>query len=112
MGWLVPTAAATSRSERSPMPFAATSCTTASSSSWRRSRSGGRAITAPLLASGLEAVRLQREVAPRHPAHEQTHQRTNRSALVELLSNPGAPVGFGDDFVAGHRQSAAGPLDP
>src|SRR3981189_916772 len=106
MRWLVPTAVATSRSERSPMPFAAHSFTTASSSSWRRSRSGGRAIGAPPLAAGLEAVRLQREVAPRHPAHEQTHQRTNRPALVELLSNAGAPVGFGDDFVAGHGQAA------
>ena len=91
MRWLVPTAAATSRSDRSPMPPAANSSTTASSSSWRRSRSGGRAIeVAQLLASGLEALGLQFEVAPRHPAHEQAHQGTDGTALVELLTNPGA----------------------
>src|SRR5258705_10080301 len=101
MRWLVPTAAATSRSERSPMPRSAHSFTTASSSSWRRSRSGGRAIDGPLLASGLEARRLQLEVALRHPAHEQPHRGANRPALIELLSNARAPVGFGDDFMAG-----------
>src|SRR3981189_472496 len=101
MRWLVPTAVATSRSERSPMPFAAHSFTTASSSSWRRSRSGGRAIGAPLLTSCFEARRLQCEVAPRHPAHEQPHHGANRTALVELLSNPGAPVGFWDDVMTG-----------
>src|SRR5215207_5303136 len=106
MRWLVPTAAAISRSERSPMPCAAHSFTTASSSSWRRSRSGGRAIGVPLLASGLEAGRLELEIAPRHPAHEQTHQRADRPALVDLLPNSGALVGFRDDLMAGLGQSA------
>ena len=91
--WLVPTAAATSRSDRSPMPRTANSSTTASSSSWRRSRSGGRAIeVVQALASALQTRGLQFQITPGHPAHEQPDQRSDRPALVDLLTNSGAAV--------------------
>src|SRR6478609_10218684 len=112
MRWLVPTAAPTSRSDRSPMPCAATSITTASSSSCRRSRSAARAIDAPLLASDLQARRLQFEVAPCHPTHQQAHDRADRPALVELLPNLGSPVRFLDDVMAGHGHPAGRALYP
>src|SRR4051812_47324998 len=94
------------------MPRSAHSFTTASSSSWRRSRSGGRAIDAPLLASGFEAGGLQIEVAPCHSTHEQPHQRAERPALIELLANLSASVGFRYDVVAGHGQTAGRALHP
>src|SRR5262249_11030525 len=112
MRWLVPTAAATSRSDRSPMPRTATSFTTASSSSWRRARSGARAIDAPLLTSGLEARRLQFEVARCHSTHQQPHDRAERPALVELLPNLGSPVRLLDDVMAGHGHPAGRALYP
>src|ERR1700754_680051 len=112
MRWLVPTAAATSRSDRSPIPRAATSFTTASSSSWRRSRSGARAIDAPLLASGLETLCLQFEVAPCHSAHQHANDRAERPALVELLPNSGAPVRFLDDAMTRDGHPAGRALHP
>src|ERR1700761_7555965 len=106
MRWLVPTDAAMSRSDRSPMPRAAHSFTTASSSSWRRTRSGARATDAPLLASGLEARCLQIQVAPGHSTHRQSYQRADRPALVELLSHLCALFGLRLDMVARHRHAA------
>src|SRR6478672_10994307 len=113
MRWLVPTAAATSRSDRSPMPPTANSSTTASSSSWRRSRSRGRAIEVmQMLASALETLGLQFEIAPCHPAHEQADHGTDGTTLIDLLTNAGAVRGDGSDVVAGHRQPAGRALHP
>src|SRR5215213_234711 len=94
------------------MPRSAYSFTTESSSSLRRSRSGGRAIDASLLASGLQAGGLQIQVAPCHSTHEQAYQRAERPALIELLSNLGAFVCFRDDVVAGHGETAGRTLNP
>src|SRR5690348_17692203 len=75
-----------SRNDRSPIPRSAHCFTTASSNSWRRARSGARATDAPLLASSLEPFCLEIQVAPCYSTHEQTHQRAQRSTLIELLT--------------------------
>src|SRR6516165_11274094 len=100
--WLVPTAPATSRSERSPMPPAANSSISASSSCRRRSRSGVRAIgAAELLRPGLEALGLQFEEALGLLDHQPPDKGAEYATLVELLAHQGAAAGLGDDKVTG-----------
>src|ERR1700761_8305584 len=111
--WLVPTAAATSRSERSPTPPAANSSKTASRSCRRRCRSGVRAIgAAELLGAGLEALGLQREEALGLLGHQPTGQGTQHARLVELLFHQGAAAGLCDDVVIRGDEYAGGALYP
>src|SRR5690348_17760314 len=101
-----------SRNDRSPIPRSAHCFTTASSNSWRRARSGARATDAPLLASSLEPFCLEIQVAPCYSTHEQTHQRAQRSTLIELLTHLGARLGLRLDLVARHRDAAGRALHP
>src|SRR5947209_11015397 len=111
--WLVPTAAATSRNERSPTPPVANSSTRASSSCRRRSRSGVRATgAAQLLRPGLQALGLHIEVALGHRDHQPPHERTEHAGLLEPLAHQCAPARLGDDLMVGPRQGAGGALLP
>src|SRR5277367_5642666 len=111
--WLVPTAAAMSRRERSPTPPAANSSTSASSNCRRRSRSGVRAIgAAELLRPGLESVGLQFEEALGLLDHQPPDEGTEYATLVELLAHQGAAVGLGDDPVPSAHPHAGRPLHP
>src|ERR1700757_1726548 len=103
--WLVPTAVATSRRDRSPMPPVANSSIRASSSSRRRARSGVRAIgAAELLRPGLESLGLEFEEALGLLDHQPPDQGAQHAALVELLAYQGAAAGLGDDIVASAPQ--------
>src|SRR5215213_10210281 len=85
--WLVPTASATSRSERPPIPPAAKASISSSRSSWRR-RSSGRRGTAPaLLASSLQALALELQVTAREPPHEHADHRADGAALLDALAH-------------------------
>src|SRR5262249_41628774 len=111
--WLVPTAPATSRNERSPTPLAANSATSASSSSRRRSRSGVRAIgAAELLRPGLETLGLLLEEALGLVDHQPSDQGAEHAALFESLAHQGAVTGLGDDPVASGHVYAGGALHP
>src|ERR1700738_3065156 len=113
MRWLVPTAAATSRSERSPMPFAANSSISASRSCRRRSRSGVRSIgAAELLRPGFESLGLEFEEAFGLLDHQPSDQGAEGAALIELLAHQGAAAGFGADVVTSTHQDAGRPLHP
>src|SRR6516225_9620585 len=105
--WLVPTAPATSRSERSPMPPSANSSISASSSCRRRSRSGVRTIgAAELLRPGLEALGLQFEKALGLLGHQPPDEGAEDTALVELLAHQRAAARLGGDVVASADQHA------
>src|ERR1700756_810891 len=111
--WLVPTAVATSRSDRSPMPPVANSSIRASSSSRRRARSGVRAIgAAELFRPGLESLGLEFEEALGLLDHQPPDEGAQYAALVELLAYQGSAVGLGDDVVAGAHQHARRALHP
>src|SRR6202012_5595134 len=111
--WLVPTAAATSRSERSPIPPLANSSNSASSSCRRRVRSGVRAIgAAELLRPGLEALSLLLQEAPGLADHQPAHQRAEEAALVEFLAYQGAATGPSGHIVASADVHAGGALHP
>src|SRR5271168_196343 len=111
--WLVPTAAAMSRRERSPMPPAANSSTSASSNWRRRSRSGVRTIgTAELLRPGLESLGLEFEETLGLLDHHPPDKGAEHTALFELLAHQRAAVGLGDDIVARGDQHARGALHP
>src|ERR1700733_2847720 len=102
--WLVPTAAATSRNDRSPMPPAANSSKSASSSSRRRARSGVRAIgAADPLRPGLEAPGLHVKEALRLLEHQPRDERAEHTGLVEFLADQGAAAGEGGDEMASRR---------
>src|ERR1700721_3301464 len=92
--WLVPTAAATSRRERSPTPPAANSSTSASSNCRRRSRSGVRTIgAAELLRPGLESLGLEFEETLGLLDHHPPAKGAEHTALFELLAHQRAAVG-------------------
>src|SRR5271166_6301819 len=111
--WLVPTAAATSRSERSPMPPAANSSKSASSSCRRRSVSGVRTIgAAELLRPGLEALGLLLKEALGLLEHQAPDECAECAALVEFMAHQGAAAREGGDEVASRRQRAGGALHP
>src|SRR4051794_27829166 len=90
MRWLVPTASATSRRERPPIPPRASSAISASSSSWRRCSSGGRGTP---LAGRLQTLALEPQVLLREPQHEDADDETDRSALLDALLDQRGPVG-------------------
>ena len=114
MRWLVPTAVATSRSERPPMPaggerldqrveqLLAPSARQAGGASWRS-----------LLAARLEALRLHLEVPPGEPPHEHAH-RAPRPVPAGRCA--GAPASGRrpprDDLVGGEGRAAGRALPP
>src|ERR1700754_2792272 len=111
--WLVPTAAATSRSDRSPMPPLANSSTSLSSSCWRGPRSGLRTIGAvQLLRAGLESLGFEFEETPSLLDHHPPDQRAEHATLLELLAYQGAAIGLGDDMVTSAHVHAGGALHP
>src|SRR3954452_15820248 len=90
MRWLVPTASAISRSDRSPIPPLANSVMSPSSSSARRWSSGGRGIRATLLDARLQAFALHLQVSLGEPTNHQGDHHTDRAALFDLLADDGA----------------------
>src|SRR4051812_36302728 len=111
--WLVPTARATSRSDRPPTPPLAKASISASSSWRRRASSGGRGIAASRrLAARLEPLRLEVEVAKRHAPHEPADERAERAALVETLPHERSSVVGGHHVVRGERRRAGRVLAP
>src|SRR3954453_623899 len=94
MRWLVPTASAISRSDRSPIPPLANSVMSPSSSSARRWSSGGRGIRATLLDARLQAFALHLEVALGEPTNHQPDRDTDGAALFDSLADDRAiPAG-------------------
>src|SRR5204863_7978713 len=86
MRWLVPTSAATSRSDRPPIPPVAKAVISASSSSLRRRSSGGRGIgPRDVFAADLQALRLELQVAPREPPRHPAEDSADDAALLDPL---------------------------
>src|ERR1700722_7270273 len=113
MRWLVPTAAATSRSDRSPMPPLANSSTSLSSSCRRRLWSGARTIGAvQLLSPGLEPLGFEFEEALGLLDHHPPDQGAEHATLLKLLAHQGAATGLGDDMVTSAHVHAGGALHP
>ena len=88
MRWLVPTASATSRSDRPPIPPLANASMSGveqllASPVVRRARHPA----APLLAARLEALRLEVEVALREAPHEHADGHADRPPLVDALAD-------------------------
>src|ERR1700743_108869 len=111
--WLVPTAAATSRSDRSPMPPLANSSTSLSSSCRRGLRSGLRTIgTVQLLRPGLESLGFEFEDTLGLLDHHPPDQRAEHTMLLELLAYQGAATGLGDDVVTSAHVHTGGALHP
>src|SRR4051795_9310258 len=90
MRWLVLTASAISRRDRSPTPPLANAVMSASSSSARRCSSGGRGIRATLLDARLQAFALHLQVSLGERTNHQGDHHTDRAALFDSLADDGA----------------------
>src|SRR3954471_21215224 len=90
--WLVPTASATSRSERPPIPPEAKASIRSSRSSWRRRSSGRRGTTPALLAPSLQALALELEVTATEPPHEPSDHHADGATLLDALAHQRATL--------------------
>src|SRR4051812_9939924 len=109
--WLVPTAAAMSRSERPPIPPEANASIRSSSSSWRRRSSGRRGTTPALLASSPQPLALEVEVTAGEPPHEHADHHADRAALLDALAHQCAAL-LAHDLVGRDRGAAGRVLAP
>src|SRR4051795_8462887 len=87
MRWLVLTASAISRRDRSPTPPLANAVMSASSSSARRCSSGGRGIRATLLDARLQAFALHLQVSLGEPTDHHSDGDTDGAALFNSLAD-------------------------
>src|SRR5947208_831066 len=113
MRWLVPTASATSRNDRPPIPSRANASMSASSSCFRRRSSGGGGIApSQPLATRLEALPLEVEVAFREAQHEHADHHADRPPLLDALPDERALGSLRDNFMRRQRRAARRPLTP
>src|SRR4051812_47930626 len=105
MRWLVPTASAISRRERSPIPPLASSAMSASRSSARRCWSGGRGIRVTPLDARLQAFAFHHQAPLGKPTNHEAHHHTDRAALFDPLADDGA-IRVRSKLVRGDRDAA------